>query len=192
MKYEEIQKKIQEKLSPKRYKHSQGVVETATTLAKQYEQDIEMIKKIAIAHDIAKEMTSEELYDYADKNGIELDEIEKQEPEIVHSKIGADICKKEFNFTQEMQKAILYHTTGNVSMNIVDKIIFIADKIEPGRTYLNTEEMMEIASRSLEEAILCICQYTIQYSLKKETLIHPDTIYLMNTIISHRKKRKEE
>lgn len=192
MDYEEIKQDVKKTLSEKRYKHSQGVETVATILAKVYEQEIEMIKKIAIAHDVAKEMNSKELYEYAKQNQIVLDEIEKQESNIVHSKVGAHICQKRYGFTQEMAEAVMYHTTGNVKMNTIDKIIFIADKIEPNRTYLDTNIYLEIAKQNLEEAILKVCQISMKHTIEKEGLIHPDTIFLMNQILMQKKEEKRK
>lgn len=191
MNYEEIEQDIKKTLSEKRYRHSKGVEQIATILAKVYGQEVESIRKIAIAHDVAKEMKSKELYEYAKDNHITLDEIEIQEPNIVHSKVGAHICQKRYRFTKEMAEAIIYHTTGNVKMNTMDKIIFIADKIEPNRTYLDTNAFLEIAKQDLDHAILKVCQLSMKHTLDKVSLIHPDTIFLMNQIIMQKKEEKE-
>ena len=82
-----------------------------------------------------------------------------------------------------MAQAILYHTIGNTNMNTMDKIIYIADKTDETRTKINLEEAVKISNNNLDEGVLYIAKYMIQYSLKKNSLIHPDTINLLNKLI---------
>lgn len=190
MDFEKIDQDIKQILSEKRYKHSKGVSKRAVELAKIYGEDIEKAKIVGIAHDIAKEIPKEEAYKYAIENNIELDEIEKMEPSLLHSKIGADICVKKYGFTQDMAQAILYHTTGNINMNTFDKIIYIADKTEENRTYIDLQKAIEVSNKDLDEGILYISSIAIEYSIKKKSLIHTDTIYLMNKIIIEKMKNQ--
>lgn len=183
MDFETIKEEVKNILSEKRYQHSLGVVERGIELAKIYQQDIEKIKIIAMAHDIAKEMTPTELYQYAQEHHLFLDEIEKKEPSIVHAKIGADICKHRYGFTQDMVEAVCYHTTGNIAMDTVAKIIMIADKTEAGRKMIDLQTAVEITNQDLEEGLLHVCAIAITYNIKKKSLLHPDTIELMNQII---------
>ena len=187
MKYEEIEKIIKQTLSEKRYIHSCGEAKRAVELAKIYGQDQEKAKIIGIAHDIAKEMPKQEALNYAKENGIEFDEIEKLESGLWHSKLGADIAKKKFGFTDDMAQAILYHTTANINMNTMDKIIYIADKTEEGRTIIDLSVAIDISNKDLDEGVLYISKFAMEYSLKKDSLIHPDTVNIINRIIT--KKR---
>ena len=188
MEYSEIEEIVKKCLSEKRYKHSVGVAKRAAELAKIYGEDVEIARKIGIAHDVAKEMPKEEGEKYIKENGIILDEIEREQPGIWHSKIGADISMKKFGFTKEMAEAILYHTTGNINMNTMDKIIYIADKTEGNRTYKDLVDAIEISNRNIDEGVLYIAKVAIEYNIKKGCLIHPDTIYLINNIILKRNK----
>ncbi|MBO5479540.1 MAG: bis(5'-nucleosyl)-tetraphosphatase (symmetrical) YqeK [Clostridia bacterium] len=190
MKYEEIEKIVKETLSEKRYNHSVGVAKRAVELAKIYGEDEEKAKMIGIVHDIAKQMPKEEALLYAKENGIVFDEIEEKEPSLWHSKLGADIAKKKFGFTEEMAQAILYHTTGNVNMKIMDKIIYLADKTEEGRNYIDLELARNISNRDIDEGVLYVAKVAIEYSLKKNSLIHPDTIYLINQLIEEKENKK--
>ncbi len=183
MNYEEIEKYIEGILTKKRFNHSKGVAKRAVELARIYGKDEEKAKLIGIAHDIAKEMPKEEAVEYAKENGIEFDEIEKNEPGLWHSKIGADIVEKKFGFTKDMSQAILYHTTGNIAMNIMDKIIYIADKTEENRTNPDLIIAREVSNEDLNKGLLLVSKRAIEYSLGKNSLIHPDTIELINKII---------
>ena len=123
--YEQLYKEVKNILSEKRFKHSEGVVKRAIEYAKIYNVDIEKIKLIAIAHDIAKELTNEEIDKYVKEYGIILDDIEKKNKDLIHAKIGAYICKYKYDFTDDMANAIKYHTTGKANMSIIEKIILI-------------------------------------------------------------------
>lgn len=94
MKYEEIESDVKSVLSEYRFIHSLGVAKKAVELAKFYGVEEETAKKIGIAHDIAKEMTDEEMLEYVKTNNIEIDEIETVKPSLLHGKIGADIATK--------------------------------------------------------------------------------------------------
>lgn len=188
MKYEEIKKYAKNILSEKRYKHSEAVAKRAVELAKIYGEDEQKAELIGIAHDIAKEMPKEEALKYIKENGIELDEIEELETGLWHSKIGAHICIKKFGFTQEMAQSITYHTTGNINMTTMDKIIYIADKTEETRPLADLKELVDISNKNLDEGMLVIARTAINYSIRKKALIHPDTIYMMNKIIIEKRK----
>lgn len=194
MDYQQIEQYIKEILTEKRFIHSKGVAKRAEELASIYGEDMKKAKLIGIAHDVAKEMPKEKAIQYIKENGIEFDEIEKNEPGLWHSKIGADIAKKEFGFTKDMSQSILYHTTGNVNMNTMDKIIYIADKTEENRKsknlILNVEKAIEISNKDLDQGVLYIAGISINYSIEKGSLIHPDTINLMNKIIMDSNNKK--
>ena len=189
MKYEEIQKIVRQTLSEKRYNHSVGVAKRAEELAKIHGEDQNQARVIGIAHDIAKEMPKEEAIKYAEKNGIIFDEIEQKEPSLWHSKIGAHIAIKKLGFTKEMAQAILYHTTGNTNMNNMDKIIYLADKTEEGRTCIDLETAKNISNKNLDEGVLYVVKFALNYSLNKNSLIHPDTVHLINKLITKNKNK---
>lgn len=189
MNYIQIENDVKNILSEKRFIHSQGVAKRAVELAKIYGENTELAKIIGIAHDIAKEMPKEQALKYAKENGIEFDEIEKNAPSLWHSKIGADIVEKKYGFTKDMSQAILYHTTGHVNMNTMDKIIYLADKTEENRTYIDLVNAVQIANNDLDEAMLYVAGISIEKSIRKKSLIHPDTIHLINkTIIESNNK----
>ena len=189
MKYEEIEKIVKQTLSEKRYKHSIGVAKRAAELAKIHGEDEKQAKIIGIAHDIAKEMPKEEVLIYAKENEIIFDEIEEKEPSLWHSKIGADIAIKKLGFTKEMAQAILYHTTGHINMNNMDKIIYLADKTEEGRTIIDLELAKNISNENLDKGVLYVAKFALNYSLNKNSLIHPDTVHLINKLISQNKNK---
>lgn len=179
--------------SEKRYKHSLGVMKKAEELAKLYGENINKAKLVGLAHDIGKDLSKEEKLEYVKNNDIEIDEIEKINTGLLHAKIGADICKKKYGFSKDMQNAIKYHTVGNKNMDTFSKIIFIADKIEDGRNYKNEkkmkqlEETRKLANIDLNKALLFLIDSSLEFTLQKKELIHPDSIDTRNRIIMDNK-----
>ena len=180
---EEITKDVKNTLSEKRYIHCIGVMEQAAYLAKKYGYDIDIARVVGIAHDIAKEIPEEEKLKYVEQNNIEIDKIESVNIGLLHAKIGADICKKKYNFTEEMQNAIKYHTTGNENMNILAKIIFVADKTEKNRKYEDLKTVRDLADEDLDKCILYILDYMLVDNVNKKKLIHPNSIKISNKIM---------
>lgn len=189
---QKINQDIKKELSEKRYNHSVGVMKKAEELAKIYNVDTNKAKLVGLAHDIGKELSKEEKLQYAKDNNIEIDEIEKVNVGLLHGKIGADICKKRYGFTRDLQDAIKYHTTGNKNMDLLAKIIFVADKIEDGRNYKNEqkmqdlEKMRKIAKENIDEAVLYSIDASLVFTIQKKELIHPDSIATRNAILKLR------
>ena len=179
IKYEELYKKVEEKLSEKRFKHSEGVVKRAIEYAEIYNVDKEITRLVAIAHDIAKELTDEEIKEYIKKYNIELDDIEKLNHSLIHAKIGAYICKYEFGFTEDMFNAIKYHTTGRENMSILEKIIYLADATEENREYCSSA-YVDIIKNDIDNGMVEICKWVIGHLLENNKVIHLDSIKCYN------------
>ena len=180
---------IKKELSEKRYNHSIGVMKKTEELAKLYGVNVNKAKLVGLAHDIGKELSKDGKLQYSRENNIQIDEIEKINVGLLHAKIGADICKKRYGFDQEMQDAIKYHTTGSENMNLFAKIIFVADKIEEGRSYKDEEKMKklkkarELAKENIDKAMIYEIDASLKFTILKGELIHPDSIATRNKII---------
>lgn len=185
MEYKEIENDVKSVLSEYRFTHSLGVAKKAIELAKIYGVQEEIAKKVGIAHDIAKEMTDEEMIEYAKANNIRIDEIETVKPSLLHGKIGADIAAKKFGFTQDMINAIKWHTTGRENMSMLEKIIYVADKTEENRkgTSFNLEKSRELSTQNIDETLIFLMNEFITYNVKNEWLIHPETIKARNDLL---------
>ena len=185
MEYKEIENDVKSVLSEYRFTHSLGVAKKAIELAKIYGVQEETAKKVGIAHDIAKEMTDEEMIEYAKANNIRIDEIETVKPSLLHGKIGADIAAKKFGFTQDMINAIKWHTTGRENMSMLEKIIYVADKTEENRkgTRFNLEKSRELSTQNIDETLIFLMNEFITYNVKNEWLIRPETIKARNDLL---------
>ena len=184
-----INNDLKNTLSEKRYKHSLGVMKKAEELASIYGIDTNVAKLTGLAHDIGKEFSDEEMLKYAKENNIEVDNVEKVNVGLLHAKIGADICKKKYNFTLEMQNAIKYHTVGNENMDLLAKIIFVADKTEEGRNYKKDEKneqlqkVRELSKIDINKALLYEIDSSLIYTIQKHKLVHVDSILTRNKLL---------
>lgn len=183
MELEEIAEELKGILTEKRYIHSLGTMKKARELASAYGEDKEKAAFAGLIHDVAKEMSKEEILKYVKEHNIEMDGIEEKQLGLMHAKLGASIAKEKYNADEEVQNAILYHTTGNIGMNRFAKIIYLADKLEENRNYEGVEELRELAKKDLDQAILITIDFVLEKSIRLKRLIHPNTIELRNYII---------
>ncbi|CAH2214173.1 bis(5'-nucleosyl)-tetraphosphatase (symmetrical) YqeK [Tepidibacter aestuarii] len=176
---------LEKTITPKRLKHSLGVVESAKRLANIYKEDIEKVEVAALLHDCAKCLNKEEVLHLVQKYDILLDDIEKKETELAHGKIGAYLCKEEFSvYDNDILSAITYHTTGKKNMSKLEKIIYLADFIEPNRNYDGVDKLRNIAyNEGLDEALLMAFDNTIKYVISIRKIIHPRTIEARNFLL---------
>lgn len=182
---EKIKEDLKQNLSEKRYIHSIGVMEMSEELAKIYNIDVEIAKIAGLLHDIAKEMPKEEMLEYVKENNIPITEIEAINVGILHGKIGADIAKKKYNVNEQIQKAIEYHTTTHPDMDILAKIIYVADKIELNRKSENFDIELErkLAKENLDKALLLILDNTTKYLIDNNRLIAGENLEIRNKIL---------
>ena len=188
---DKIKEDLKNTLSERRYIHSLGVMEMAVELAKIYNVDEKKAELAGLLHDNAKEMTPEELLKYVDDNNIKISEVERINTKILHGKIGADIAKKKSGVSKEIQEAIEYHTTTNPNMTTLDKIVFVADKIELNRksaTY-DIESERELAKKDLDGAVIFIINSNITSLIQKDKLINEESINTRNKLIIERMKK---
>ena len=179
IKYEELYKEVKENLSEKRFKHSEGVVKRAIEYAKVYNVDIETVKLVAISHDIAKELSEEEIEKYIKEYNIEIDEVEKRNNNLLHAKIGSYICKNKYGFTQDMVNAVKFHTTGRENMSILEKIIYLADATEENRKYCSSF-YVDLIKKDIDDGMFEVAKWVINSLLERNMVIHLDTIRCYN------------
>ena len=182
---ERIKKDLKQNLSEKRYIHSIGVMEMSEELAKIYDVDVETAKIAGLLHDIAKEIPKEEMLKYVKENNIAITEVESINIGILHGKIGADIAKKKYNVSEQIQKAIAYHTTTNPNMDILAKIVYIADKIELNRKSDNfdIETERKLAKENLDKALVLILDNTTKYLIDNNKLLVKESIETRNKLL---------
>lgn len=182
--YEDIKNEIKLILPEKRFEHSLNVDKEARKLAVIYGCDVEKTGVAAIAHDYAKALSNKDLIKLAENHGIKIDEVQYHSPQLLHGHVSAQICKEKFHLEdQDILNAIAYHTTGRVNMSLLEKIIFLADLIEPGRYFLGINDIREKSIQDLEEALLLACNCTLIYIIEQNNLVHPLTIEFRNSLL---------
>lgn len=180
---EKLKTDLSKKIGKERFLHSIGVMNMCEELAICYNADVNKAKLIGLMHDMAKELSKEEKLQYVKENNIAHTSIELQAYEILHGKIAADICKKQYGFDDEMCEAIAIHTTGKENMTILEKILFIADKIDKTRKYEGVEEIRKLAFESLDKAIIKNIDATLIINIKKNNLILEESIKTRNYLL---------
>ncbi|MBP5427213.1 MAG: bis(5'-nucleosyl)-tetraphosphatase (symmetrical) YqeK [Clostridiales bacterium] len=190
MNYDEIYKAMKEKMSEKRFKHVLGVVETAKMLANLYDEDIEKAKIASILHDCAKEYTKEEMERLCTYYSYHGDDFISKEPALLHSKVGAILASATYGVSDEdVLNAISYHTTGRKDMTMLEKIIFIADYIEPSRSFEGVENIRKLAFRDIDLAVFEALENILLHLIEEKSFIHIDTLYARNDLLKKIKNR---
>ncbi|GFI61448.1 hypothetical protein IMSAG049_00607 [Clostridiales bacterium] len=177
---ENIKEKLQSALPVDRYIHTLGVAEEAKKLALKYggEELAEKAEYAGLLHDCAKGYPNEMKLRFAKEYHVPVDEIMKKQPDLIHSFLGAEVAKREYEVSDlEILEAIKWHTTGKKDMSLLEKIVFTADYIEPNRERFDgLEKAREIAYVNLDEAIHYILKCTIEYVKERNRLLHPYSV----------------
>lgn len=164
-KLEDISNVLKQKLDDDRFYHSIGVSFTAASIAMRYEYDIDKAQIAGLLHDYAKKDSSKTYVDFCLKNSIDVSRAEYENPGLLHAKIGAYLAHTDFNVDDtDILSAITYHTTGRPNMSLLDKIIYIADYIEPGRYKMpNLDKIRKETYINIDNALIMILSDTIAY-----------------------------
>lgn len=182
--YEKEDRQLKKMLSEKRYIHSLNTAETAAALARLYGADPNRAYLAGLLHDAAKDLSGEELILRARNAGIKVDKFCLTRPHLLHAVVGAVIAKEQFGLCdEELLSAIANHTMGKPNMTLMEKIIFLADLIEPSREYAGVEDVREAAKTDMDEAIIKAYDGIIAYVLLKREPLHPVTVKARNYMI---------
>lgn len=169
--------KILKALDVKRYKHTIGVVETADKLAQYWKVNRKKAKIASFFHDLGRQFNNEELIQQAKKYKIRIGKYEIENPLLLHGRIAVEILKKKYNFKEkDVLRSILFHTTGSKRMTKLEKIIYLADYIEPGRKFKGVKKLKKLAFKNLNGAVAEASKITLKYLKNKKMSIHPKTV----------------
>ena len=165
MNIKDIKKELKKVLTDKRYEHTLGVAYSAMCLAMVYDTDIKKAELAGLLHDNAKCMSDEKLLKKCKKHGLNMSEIEKEQPYLLHAKLGAFYAGEKYGVCdKDIISAVYYHTTGHPDMTMLEKIIFVADYIEPGRNKAhNLNEIRKLSFSDIDKAVYRITEDTLRY-----------------------------
>ena len=179
-----IEKELLKDIGEKRYSHSLRVMETALKLCQIYNEKEDRVRLAAILHDCGKMLDQAQLLQASKDFDIVLDEYMENNIELIHAPLGAKIAEKKYKIKdQEVLNAIKYHTTGRENMTLLDKIIFIADYIEPKRNFEGIDEIRQLAPIDIDRSIVLAMDKTIKFLIDNKNLIHTKTIVARNDLI---------
>ena len=173
---------IKEKLPDKRYQHSLRVADTAVKLARIYEGDVDKAEMAGILHDYCKYDDLGYMYQIVRQHDLDPNLLSFG-GEILHGPVCAALMKSEYDITDdEILTAIVYHTTGRAQMTKTEKIVFIADYIEPERQIPGVEEIRDMAYNqgSLDHTIYEISKRTVLYLISNDITVFNTTIECLN------------
>lgn len=186
MKLTDIKKDLKNRLSERRYVHSAGVAASAYILAEKYGYNPQKAELAGWLHDCAKEMKLEEMQDIIDEQNLQVDEYMRSSRALLHGPAGSIMAKTVYGIKdRDIQNSIFFHTTGRPQMELLDKIIFLADYIEPSRDFPGINIIRRNAQKNLDTAVLSAYDATIRHLLDQKGYIYELTFLGRNDLIKH-------
>ena len=186
----EIKKRLKELLKDKRYVHSLGVASVSRHLAETYGYaDPDKAELAGLVHDCAKNLPLVEMQQLTDEGRIPMDLALYNSKALLHGPAGSVLARKLFGITdEEILSAVYYHTTGHPDMQLLEKIVFLADYIEPSRDFPGVDKLRRLSEISLDKAVLAAYASTISHLLDTNAFIYPLTMEGRNDLL----KKMEE
>lgn len=190
MKMDKMDEEVQAALSSSRYAHTIRVMETALELAERFGgTDPEKVKVAALLHDYAKCFSVLYLEKQLLHYGL-IEDLVAFHHELWHGPVAAELVQEKFDVQdEEILNAIRYHTTGRPSMTQLEYVIFVADYIEPERSFPGVDDVRLLAQEDLTMAAWRALQNSIIYLMKKEATIHPNSFLAYNALTDEIKER---
>ncbi|GAX89226.1 bis(5'-nucleosyl)-tetraphosphatase (symmetrical) YqeK [Effusibacillus lacus] len=186
-----IRERVKAELKEKRFRHVEGVVQTADRLARIHGANPEHARLAAWIHDFCRQWPKEKLVQTAKDMNIEEQYFEM--PELLHGHIAAGLAPQEFGITDEdVLNAARFHTSGRTNMSLLEKVVYLADAIEPGRKYPAVEEIRKVAEEDLDLALALSFDNTIEYLIQRREPIFPLTVIARNGIWRKVKESRSE
>ena len=162
-------------LKAKRVRHVLGVEEEAVRLAEKYGADVEKARFAALLHDCTKRLSPEEHYALCEKYGVSLDEVERAAPKLLHAKTGAAIARAVFGADGGVYDAILYHTTGRADMTLLEKVIYLADYVEPNRGFDRVDTLRAAVYENIDKGLELGLRMSIEELEERGGPVHRNT-----------------
>jgi predicted HD superfamily hydrolase involved in NAD metabolism len=175
---------VRESLPRDRYRHVLGVARDAERLARHHGTSTRKARVAAMLHDIARMWTKDELFGYARDHDLAISAAEQQAPVLLHARIGAHIARERFGIDDpQMLLAIERHTVAVPGMSDLEKILYIADTIEPSRSFPGRAALVAAADHSLDEGLMACVKSSMEYLTERGIPIAPQTLVLYNQLV---------
>ena len=187
--FEKIKEYAKSNLSEKRFEHSVRVAETAALMCSLYGLDENLGLISGIAHDICKEIPSGEKIRLAEKDGGKIEGLEKEKPDLLHGRAAAVKMQEEFKIHDEnLIQAVANHTFGKKGLSDIGKILFVADKIEPGRPQSTEEYRKALFAKSLKGITVSVLKENIEYLEKRGKAVAQESLDWLKDLNDDRQK----
>jgi len=177
-------------LDEKRVSHVRGCEQEAVRLAERWGADAGLAAEAGILHDITKKLKGPEQLLLCEEYGIITDVDEKTNFKLLHSKTGAAFARDQFGICDEVYTAILWHTTGRADMTLLEKIIYIADYMEPTRDFEGVDLLRQLAYADLDSAVIEGLKMSLEELRKRDALPHANSVSALNWLMEHKKDKK--
>lgn len=182
--WHELEAILRRRLQGERLAHTYRVVETARRLAARYRADESRVATAALLHDLFRGEEPARLLAEARRLGLDPDPVEVAQPLLLHGPVAAFWLEEQGLVRDaEVLDAIRYHTTARPGMGLVEKILWVADYIEPGRRFPGVERIRTLAEQSLDEALLRGLEQGMLYVISRGWLLHPLSVHARNALI---------
>ena len=169
----------------KRVRHIRGTEEEAVRLARRWGADETMARRAGILHDCTKYLTGQEHIAICQQYGVPLDDLERNAPKLLHSKTGACMARYLFGEPDEVYQAIFWHTTAKADMSTLEKILYVADYMEPNRDFDGVERLRRLAYADLDKALLLGVETTVQEMRDRQLPVHSNTLQALAWLREH-------
>lgn len=181
----EIKKDLKKRLSHDRYHHTIRVCETAVELAVLYDESVEDATIAALLHDYSKCLDKKQYMQIIKKNNLDIDSIIENELGLAHGLISEHFAKEKYKIkNKNILNAIRHHTFGRPQMSKLEKIIYLADYIELGRSFEGVEEIRKATFEDLDKGMILALESSIKYVNKKGEILHPLTVETKNYLLN--------
>ena len=167
-------------LKPSRVAHVLGCRDTAIALAKHWGADEVDAARAGLLHDITKALDGERQLTLAEEYGIILTAFQQKNPKTLHALTGSLVAEQLFGENEAVVQAIRHHTTGKADMNLLEKIIYIADYMEPNRNFPGVEKLRELAFSDLDEALKLGLTMTLNLLNQQGSEVSPESRDALN------------
>jgi predicted HD superfamily hydrolase involved in NAD metabolism len=175
------------RLSERRYEHTLRVADTAEDLALVHDLDTDLARLAALLHDAAREMGPEEFLNLADKWHLQVEDLERESPKLLHGPVAAELAKRELGVDdEEVLEAVRTHTTGRPGMGPLALVLYVADKIEPARDYPSVGRLRTLAGEDLNGAAAESLRRAIAHNQERGKPTHPASLEMLDWLEADR------
>lgn len=177
---------LRERLDGGSFEHCERVADTAAGLAGSYGVDVEKAWAAGLLHDWDRDLSGEETIARAHESGIEVTEVDRQVPYLLHARTGAtDVAIRFPSLAADVIRAIERHTIGHVDMQPLDMVVFIADSIEPARHWAGVDALRaRVGSEPLRRLFFFAYRHSLGHLVEAGRLVHPQTVTVWNALVS--------